>query len=122
APATLESTDRHIDARRIVVRLKAESKTLEHLEASTGVYATLEGDYEAKSDTLRYDAATDLWVFEGRPVEMRAPDRERGGCVHTTGGQLAEINARTRTVVWPTIAANRQIRHDPTWDCSKSIR
>ncbi|MEZ5320425.1 MAG: hypothetical protein R2752_23700, partial [Vicinamibacterales bacterium] len=49
APATLESTDRHIDARRIVVRLKAESKTLEHLEASTGVYATLEGDYEAKS-------------------------------------------------------------------------
>lgn len=122
-PATLQSTDRNIEATHIALTIERESRRLEALTATERVYTTLDRDYEATGDRLDYDAAADEYILTGAIVEVRGPDEGRKGCLKSTGGTLARFHRASRQVSWPARPDGRPQRvMTESWPCEKSIR
>jgi lipopolysaccharide export system protein LptA len=83
---TLANPDGKTTAKKMVVTLLPEGRSLDRLEATTDVQAVLSGSREALADFLLFEAATGRYTLRGRPTHpllVKARD-QNGGCSRTS--------------------------------------
>lgn len=82
-PVTFARTDGDIEleARKLTFRLAAASRTLQEMQAETGVWVKMAGGREASATTLTYDAATEVYVLRGKAfvetAKVKEPNKSR---------------------------------------------
>ncbi len=81
----MTSADGKTRGARILVTLAAESRTLDRLDATGDVHATLAEGRRALADTLTYEAARERYTLRGSPVVLRAPGDKPGTCSQWKG-------------------------------------
>lgn len=121
APVTLRSGEAESEAAVVRLTVAEDNREVELVEWQTGVFATLEGGYEAKGESLRYDVASGQYRLQGRPAETKLPSDDAATCVWSRG-LLTIFNRRTGEASWPG-DANRGVRvSTDSIPCGKSIR
>jgi lipopolysaccharide export system protein LptA len=83
APVTMTSTDGTTSAQQLVLRLAAEGRSLERLDAAGDVHSKLASGRDAISDVLIYESAADRYTLRGAgglPVVLREPGDKPGTC------------------------------------------
>jgi lipopolysaccharide export system protein LptA len=83
APVTMTSTDGTTSAQRMVLKLAAEERSLERLDATGDVHSKLASGRDAISDVLIYESALDRYTLRGAngvPIVLREQADKPGSC------------------------------------------
>jgi lipopolysaccharide export system protein LptA len=82
-PAVLTSADGETRAKKLVLELAAESKSLRQMTGTTNVRMTLVEGRLAESESLLYDAVKDVYILQGKPLSLFTRDSD-GRCTVQT--------------------------------------
>jgi hypothetical protein len=83
APVVMTSTDGTTSAQRMVLKLAAEERSLERLDATGDVHSKLASGRDAISDVLIYESALDRYTLRGAngvPIVLREQADKPGSC------------------------------------------
>jgi lipopolysaccharide export system protein LptA len=106
APVHVTTSDGdRVEGTTVVFTLEDDSSDLKSMKASTAVWATLSGGYEARGDVLTYDAKADTYTLDGRPgdksAQVKSPQSDNPGSCNLHTGMRLVLNRNTGQVTVP---------------------